>query len=621
MTYRPEIDGLRAIAVLAVVLFHAGMDWLPGGYVGVDVFFVISGYLITSIIWRECREERFSLVHFWERRARRIMPAVTVVVLVTLLAGWFLLLPRDFKALGQSSVAQATMLSNFYFWHMSGYFDQASELKPLLHTWSLAVEEQFYLIFPIGLYFVRRKSKAFIAGLFGTVFLVSLALGVWQTHNYPDSAFYLLPARMWELMVGALLALAMGRRQLPGGPRFRSAVSFAGLAMIAYAVFCYSSSTRFPGGAALLPCAGSALVISGGGGHRVAGLLSTKPMVGIGLVSYSWYLWHWPMFAFLNYWIHDPSLALRWGVVVMSLAFAWISWRWVEQPFRKKGNGLSRSGVFAMAAVCTVLMTGLGLALHWKQGVRDRFSKEVLRYSDSTEEKSPDRGLLRQESWQGEPKDLNRIEGGAPQLCLIGDSFMESVMHQFREAAVAKSVYCVGVTKPAGLALSTKNSREREERKKIFQGAIEWIVRHDVSHVVMLYRWSSVNSAYEEKVLRDALERLTNAGVKVTAIVGLPGYNVEIPRELAKYEITNGRMGHLPRMKLTDVIEAEKDARRVLASYENEGLDIIDALPLLTDEEGYTILQVGRKSLYYDYTHLSIYGTELIQDLINRAVK
>jgi peptidoglycan/LPS O-acetylase OafA/YrhL len=254
LEYRPDIDGLRAVAVIAVLLFHAELH-CPGGFVGVDMFFVISGFLISSLILKELDDGSFSLVNFWERRIRRILPAVTVVVLGTLVAGWFLYLPADFASLGKSVVAQAALVSNIFFYQQAGYFEAGADTTPLLHTWSLAVEEQFYLIFPLFLVFLSRFRRRSRLAAIVVVAAASFASSVLGTYAYPRAAFYLLPTRAWELLLGALLAMTRGRVSVNSWIRETSA--WMGLGLVACSVVYYDGSTRFPGLAAAAPCLGT----------------------------------------------------------------------------------------------------------------------------------------------------------------------------------------------------------------------------------------------------------------------------------------------------------------------------------------------------------------------------
>lgn len=295
MNYRADIDGLRAVAVMGVVLYHAGLG-VPGGYVGVDIFFVISGFLITGLILKDLERGSFSMVNFWERRARRIFPALAVVVATCLVVGWFLMLPFGYLVMAQSAIALTFFASNFQFWRTADYFGPVAEENLLLHTWSLSVEEQFYLIVPllmVALYSLRKRALLPWAAACGVI--VSLVLSEWWLRHDPSGAFYLLPSRTWELATGSLLAFAR-----PFRPAFKPAwIGVFGLLLILFSYLFYSEKTAFPGIAAIPPVLGTALIIwSGNAGqtlfHRA---VAWQPLVHIGLLSYSLYLWHWPIFA------------------------------------------------------------------------------------------------------------------------------------------------------------------------------------------------------------------------------------------------------------------------------------------------------------------------------------
>ena len=296
-SYRPDIDGLRALAVVPVVLFHAGLSVFQGGYVGVDIFFVISGFLITRILAASMREDRYSILDFYERRARRIFPALAVMVLASLAFGWFVLTPEEYAKIGKTAVSIGAFVSNFHFWRSVGYFERETNFHPLLHTWSLAVEEQFYIFFPILLYFLHKRHRRLIAALAG-IFFLSFASSVALVEFKPRVAFYLLPPRAWELMAGSLIALGVSDRFW--SPRAAAAAALLGLALIAGAIFFYTPAMPFPGFAAMPPVLGACLIIwaRGQGAGR---LLAIRPMVWIGLLSYSLYLWHLPIFEFAKY--------------------------------------------------------------------------------------------------------------------------------------------------------------------------------------------------------------------------------------------------------------------------------------------------------------------------------
>jgi peptidoglycan/LPS O-acetylase OafA/YrhL len=274
MDYRREIDGLRAIAVLPVILFHAGFEMFSGGFVGVDVFFVISGYLITSIILAEKEAGTFSLMRFYERRARRILPALFVVMAACAPFAWLWLLPNDMEDFSQSLVAVSLFVSNILFWGESGYFDTAAELKPLLHTWSLAVEEQYYVLFPLFIMLTWRLGKRWIAGLLVVTAAISLSLAQWGAYNQSAATFFLLPTRSWELAIGAFIALYFSQPQrMDASDAVKQAASGAGLLLILYGVFAFSKSTPFPSFYALLPTMGAALIILFATPSTVVGML------------------------------------------------------------------------------------------------------------------------------------------------------------------------------------------------------------------------------------------------------------------------------------------------------------------------------------------------------------
>ena len=382
MKYRSEIDGLRAVAVIPVILFHAGFSIFSGGFVGVDVFFVISGYLITTIILTEKERGTFSLVNFYERRARRILPALFLVMLVSLPFAWLWLVPTQLKDFSASLIGVSTFSSNILFWHETGYWETAAELKPLLHTWSLAVEEQYYVIFPLYLMLMWRLRKRWILSSLMVIAAISLIAAQWGTYNDPSATFFLLHTRAWELAIGACLAFYfLYRKQtistLLSHKPINETFSLIGLIMIVYAVFAFDDAVPFPGVYALIPTVGSGLIILFSSQQTLVGrLLGTKLLVGIGLISYSAYLWHYPLFAFArNRSISKPSEILYLALAVLSIALAYFSWRYIEKPFRKKG-GLSTQTVFTFATVGTAFFIVTGLVGHIAGGFESRFKAE-----------------------------------------------------------------------------------------------------------------------------------------------------------------------------------------------------------------------------------------------------
>jgi len=375
MQYRAEIDGLRALAVVPVILFHAGFDGFAGGYVGVDVFFVISGYLITSIILADLENESFSLREFYERRARRILPALFVVCLLCMPFAWFLLLPADLNSFAKSLLAVATFTSNFYFWLGDGYFSPATDSLPLIHTWSLAVEEQFYILFPLLLMALWRTRAGIAVWVLAAVFVLSLILSQQSAAYAPAAAFYLLPTRVWELLLGSFAAFYLrGKAGQPSLP-MSNGFSIAGVLLIVYAVLTFDEETRFPGFAALLPTVGTFLIIVfATKATLINTLLSLQPLVGVGLISYSAYLWHQVLFAFLRQPLAGTPNDLKFVLAIFaSLGLAFLTWKFVELPMRNRSRVKSPFVVQALMPAWMLLVFCALLATTYADSIEERW--------------------------------------------------------------------------------------------------------------------------------------------------------------------------------------------------------------------------------------------------------
>lgn len=381
--YRPDIDGLRAIAVVSVLLFHAKAPYVTGGYVGVDVFFVISGYLITSIILRELKSGSFSMIKFWERRVRRIIPALFVMSLSTAVAGYFLFLyPLDSENLGKSLVALPLFLSNLFFMRRDTYFDTEVDTYPLLHTWSLAVEEQFYLFFPILLWFLWRFSKSKMRTVVGLLGVVSFGLSVYLLHFVPGNffsaplvphsfwggasnataAFYLLPTRVWELIAGAALTNVAGVQL----QRWQAELtSLLGIFLVLSSMVLLDATSSVPGLAAVLPVGGVILVIFAHHNTKTIGskFLSWQPLVWVGLISYSLYLWHWPLLVFARTVYGTLNLFQTVSILLASGYVAWLSYKYIEMPFLQRTRCSSRLGMFLCGASMLVVLAISGYLL------------------------------------------------------------------------------------------------------------------------------------------------------------------------------------------------------------------------------------------------------------------
>lgn len=399
LKYRPDIDGLRCIAVLSVLAFHLSSGRLPGGFVGVDVFFVISGYLISAIVFSEIAASRFSVLAFYERRVRRIFPALFAMLIAVSVVLSVLLLPAEYVTYAKSVFAATTSSSNFFFWQHSGYFDSPTS-NPLLHTWSLAVEEQFYILFPIFLVIIRHFFPQRLKAAVLILFFASLVASEITLLYSSTTAFYMPYTRAWELLLGTIISLGYFPRLR--GNLERNAISIVGILMIGYSAFRFNAQTPFPGLPALVPCIGAALIIGAGesGPSLVGRALSWRPVVFIGLISYSLYLWHWPVIV-----LNDLGLSVnlsgivsgKWALlllsqsakkvmeILVSFVLATLSWRFVERPFRAKPLRVQRRLMFGLsAAVMTVLMLFSG-AVTYARGFPGRFPSRAVKVASYLE--------------------------------------------------------------------------------------------------------------------------------------------------------------------------------------------------------------------------------------------
>ena len=339
MKYRREIDGLRALAVIPVVLYHAGFSLFGGGFVGVDIFFVISGYLITSIIITDLEGGNFSLSRFYERRARRILPALFFIIFVFIPLSWIWLLPNAIKSFSESVIAVSLFASNIFFYKTAGYFDSATDLKPLIHTWSLAVEEQYYFIFPLFLLAVRKYSRVFLFYFLFIVSLIGLFSATLLSATHPSFSFYLLPTRSWEILIGALIAIyPYNFKIFKSNKLIFQLLSIFGFILIIYSIFFLNDKIPYPGLYTIYPTFGAALIIIFATNETFIGrVLGSKILVSIGLISFSVYLWHQPLFAFSREILFDePNIYLMMLLILSSFILGYVSWKYIETPFRDK---------------------------------------------------------------------------------------------------------------------------------------------------------------------------------------------------------------------------------------------------------------------------------------------
>lgn len=492
MKYRAEIDGLRAVAVLPVIFFHAGFELFSGGYVGVDIFFVISGYLITTIILNEMDEGRFSVVNFYERRARRILPALFIVLLCSLPFALLWLTPRDLEDYAQSLIAVVTFSSNILFWRESGYFATASELKPLLHTWSLAVEEQYYIFFPLFLMAVWRFGKKALLSVLVIIFVASIGLALWAVQNEPTAAFFLLPTRGWEILLGAFCAFYLRDFSGPSSIVFRQIMSVAGLLLIAFAVFAFDKHTPVPSLYTLVPTIGTALLILFASQGTIAKkILSASPFVGVGLISYSTYLWHQPLFAFAR--IRFGEL-ISWEIFtvlsLVSLGLGYMSWKFIEKPFRNK-RVINRSGIFYASSASILIFAVIGFAGHASDGFKNiKLSSEQIALFDSGQP-SPRRTECHTRGLDYlKPDQSCEYIRGDKTIAVFGDSHVVELAYALATEIATSDI------KVKHLSFSGCFPAYNRGQSTLDEGCVKWTneavpyinKRHDIKTVVLSYR-------------------------------------------------------------------------------------------------------------------------------------
>jgi len=496
--YRKDIDGLRAIAVIPVVLFHSGIPFFEGGYVGVDVFFVISGYLITQILLKQLNEYTFSISTFYERRIRRIFPALFAVLLVSSVAAIWLMFPSEFRHYKQSVLSTLFFYSNYFFMSDVGYFTEPAETKPMLHMWSLAVEEQFYVLFPIYLFLVFKFFKKYLGTLTIVMFLVSLAYSAYIVGMLPGDAFYSTPARAWELMVGSLLAIYSGNAVLFTS-RVSNLLTFIGFSLIVYAVVFFDEATAFPGPMALVPVVGSALIILAGNDRKnwVGHLLSTPPLRFIGLISYSLYLWHWPVLAYGRiYSLGSHPDELMPMLLLLMFVLACISWLCIEKPFRRGGLFHSSRRLRLNRFSGTLLISMVAMLVM----VTSYQQREVQHEHQTHLEKRVDSQPLRLtscEEYEASKRSLNICHFGdlsQPQasFALLGDSHARALLSGIDQSAGTLNKKGVFVGNDGCVSLFGVNREKQgfERCREKMDAFKEYLLQHqEIEHVILASRW------------------------------------------------------------------------------------------------------------------------------------
>jgi peptidoglycan/LPS O-acetylase OafA/YrhL len=583
--YRADIDGLRAVAVVLVVAFHAFPGLVRGGFVGVDVFFVISGYLISGNILSGLQSGYFTLSDFYIRRARRILPALAVTLIGTLVIGWLVLLPKPYQSLGLDTLAGALFFPNLAFWKEAGYFDAAAETKPLLHLWSLGVEEQFYLVWPVLLMILNKRQRWLVAILCAIV-AASLAYSCYATLYSPAAGFYSPLSRLWELGIGGILA-ALALR-----PRNNDLLSFAGIALIVASALLLDRTSPFPGALAIVPVAGSALVIVSG-----STILAHKWPEVLGKISYPLYLWHWPLlsFAAMNGVATIPQRIL---IIAASLVLAWLTWRFIEKPIRF--GKLKRSGVgFSVAAM--IGLAGCSALVFFDGGVPQRFAREIrpvlatMSYGPATD--------ARLDCWLDatQPFAAYGAECRSGATLIWGDSHAGRLAPGFKQAEVAQFVRD-GCMPSLGVAQNVCDASNAL--------IVEEIARLKPRRVILFAAWPNYD-LHDVESFRSAVKRLKQSVDDVVILGPAPVWTPDLPTAVFNFWTANKRLPD----RLPPAPKNYRELDAILSAIAAaEHTRFISVFAALCNEDGCLTHTPSSPSdlLSWDYGHLTTSGADFV---------
>lgn len=622
MNYRKEIDGIRAFAVIPVVLFHAGFNFFGGGFVGVDIFFVISGYLITSLIISETQVGNFRLQDFYLRRMRRILPALFLMLLACIPLAMITLLPTDLKEFSQSLVSTILFSSNILFWIKTGYFSSAAELKPLLHTWSLSIEEQYYIFFPLLVIVIAKFKKI---DLFWVLALLAM-LGFWMALSLVEdravTAFYFLPARGWEIICGALVAIYLDRKnsinELP--LCFHQSLSIFGLLLILYSIFQFNNETPFPSVWTLLPVTGTMLlIVFTTKATIVYSIFSNRVFVAIGLMSYSIYLWHQPLFAFMKYrMLDEPSAFTSLVLILFVFIISFLSWKFVEAPFRNKKIVSNKMLIISMTSLSIVIFS-IGMMGHLSNGFIDKDPPKHLKrnffYDLNT-------SFMNEKIETGSCKESKKIfcqlkEVSQKKVLLIGDSHSGDFHYYFEQFINKNNIN--GAHLSIGGCSFSPSSFEFENGDDCRETALRWKEIIDAQNVKKIIFIANLYQHFEHLDNNDLDSNLNFLAQNFTYALdrGVQVYFFT-PRESLSHPLARAAfVNKLNRVQPQHDKYQAKIERYFTKNLESKGLKVFDQRTILSSASCNKKLEcvIGMKEgrpLYRDSNHLSGYGADFI---------
>lgn len=601
LRYRADIDGLRALAVLAVILFHTFPNELPGGFVGVDIFFVISGYLITQIILEELVSGNFTAASFYARRIRRIFPALIIVLVATFAFGWLYFLPMELLSLGKNILASALFSANLMLLSEVSYFDVAAHMKPLLHLWSLGIEEQFYLVWPLLLWLLPRKRLLLTTGI---IFSASFALNIAMIAQYPSETFYLPFTRAWELMAGA--ALAQTSRK---DGRHHDLFAAIGIATIALSFLLINTKTLFPGWAALAPVVGTVFLIRSEGSFLSRAVLSHRAAVNIGMISYPLYLWHWPLLVFAELLKFKRLTDLERGLVIaLTFVLAWLTYKFIERPIR---FGRRRSTKPLVACMAALAVAALVPALGYGPTLPDPISR-MITVLDPMEGLRVGECLLSDRAQDAFPP--NCVDQKHPLVVIWGDSTASALVPGFRSLQSSRNfgIAQFTVTSCPPLLIRSGSMTEGclEQNRKIVD-----LIRDSSPDTVLLHAYWHEN--YEVENLRPTVEALRALGIGRIVILGpVPVWMGGLPAAVATYYRRSGEVMPERIWQYVEKASGDFNMRKVSASL---GVGYVSARDALCDNRG-CVTRVDESLVARDSIHLTPVGSTFLINSIAPAL-
>ncbi|GIX03581.1 MAG: acyltransferase [Planctomycetaceae bacterium] len=644
--YRPDIDGLRALAILPVVCYHAQLG-CPGGFVGVDVFFVISGFLITGMITQALHAGQFRFPDFWLRRIRRLLPALTAMLFTVIAIGWWWLLPEEYRRVARALRAHVFLTANHHFWKRTGYFDPAAEEHPLLHLWSLAVEEQFYLFLPVLMWWCWNRNPAQLQRWLVAATTLSFVASCWAIVHAEKSAFYLLPYRAWELLIGSLLVWRTSYAARWSRITAET-LGWLGILLILGAVCCFHRELPFPGPLALMPCLGAACcVLAHARQDTSSAQLLMHPLLRlIGKISYSWYLWHWPIMVFsrLNQ-FDEWSLKQRWMCVWLSVGVAWLSWKWIEQPIRERRWLSSSRTLWQVAACSTLCLLVLAVSIDWLGGFPSRLPTSALNLLAAHQDKDCIREMTSLDAQHERWQELGIIDHQSPVSWMVwGDSHAMALLpvldRLWKEQGIRGWAATRSATPPLD-AWSPPGVKPALSSPAAWSDAVEQsIQKHRIPQVLLAGRWSfylqqwnryektppwlrwiytlrtrQSQTIHPAKALEKTIQRLQSAGAQVWLFEEVPLPGVNVPDYLAR----SVWWQRSPPQRIAPSPSPELEAFYAVAN--SCGARRLKPAEALTEDARILLVTPQQFPTFRDTDHLSVQGAYSLQPWFSRCLQ